>query len=367
VARRFGDPGRRPPRGFTLIEILVVMSLLAVLMGLSVGFIAIAGSGNKLLLTTNALAGQFAAARAQSYGNNTAYVVVQTKADGRTVLRTFRDRQQLAWPAEDFARASQEVIQRAGGVEISTDLGLEGHYALFSAGGTIDLGDRPWLDFRDGFAIDCRLRAAGRAGPLFRKGDVLSVSVVTGTAGRLGIEAKIRLERDEQGQGDGWYDVRSGTRDAEVVPEWTAPLLPGRWHDVRVSYDRNTFAIHVDGRLCAIRTDRKNTMHRNDDHFVIGGGYEGGFDSFVISGIFEDDQDRFDVPAEVKRIGPDGKPAAGNLMVHFRNRTLDPQHHAGPVQIWFELDEGPNKAGAKRVVTVALSGETFVRRPEELK
>ena len=47
---------RRRDAGMTLIEILVVLSILAVLMGLSAGFITRAQSGNKLLLTTTAVA-----------------------------------------------------------------------------------------------------------------------------------------------------------------------------------------------------------------------------------------------------------------------------------------------------------------------
>jgi hypothetical protein len=231
----------------------------------------------------------------------------------------------------------------------------------------VDLGDPPWLDFLDGFALECRLKPAQRTGPLFRKGDVLMVNVIAGASGRLGLEVKIRLQRDTAGQGEGWYDLKTGVKDEEMVPEWSAPLLPGRWHDVRVAYDRNALTIHVDGRLRAIRTDRSNVMHFNDASFVIGGGYEGGFDSLVISGIFEDDQDRFDAPAAIRRIGPDGKPAPGEMRVHFRNRSLDPQHHPAPLQVWFEMDQGEGKAGPRRVVTVALSGETFVRLPEELR
>jgi len=358
----------RSQRGFTLIEVLVVMTLLAVLMGLSVGFITRAQSGNRLLLATNSIAGQLASARAQSYGNDTSYVHVRTTEAGETTVKTFRDRQVFAWPAEDFEKASETgFLDRAGDVEISTDLGLEGHYAVFSPQGSISLGDPPWLDFLDGFSIECRLRPDGTGGSLFKKGDVLSVNVVQGGGGRLGIEAKIRLQHDEAGQGEGWYDVRTGVREAEIVPEWSAPLLPGRWHDVRIAYDRNVFTIHVDGRLRAVRSDRRNLLYMNNEGFVIGGGYAGGFDGLVVSGIFEDDQDRFDMAAEVLHITPAGETAVGDLLIHFRNRSLDPQYHSAPVRIWLQLNEGPNRQGAKRIVEVALSGETFVRRTEDLK
>jgi prepilin-type N-terminal cleavage/methylation domain-containing protein len=356
-------------RGFTLVEILVVMSLLAVLMGLSVGLITQAQSGNKLLVATNALAQQLASARAQAFGSSTTYVQVRTAPDGSTRVRSFRDRQVLAWAAEDFAKASEDVVRRGGGVELSPDLGLEGHYVIFEPGGTVSLGSPQWLDFRDGFSIQCRLRPDAKGGMLFKKGEAISIGVTQGGTGRLGIDAKIRLRRDDQGQGEGTCELRTGMRgDAEVVPEWSAPLIPGRWHEVRIAYDRNAFTIWVDGRLRGTRSDRRNLMDpREEAEFVIGGGYAGAFDSLVISGIFETEETGEGIPAEIRRVAADGKVAPGDLLIHFRNRSLDPQHHAAPVNLWLELDRGPDASPARRVVSVALSGETFVRLPEEVR
>ena len=73
-------------RAFTLVEILVVLSLFAVLMGLGVGMIQRAGSGNMLTQTTNAMANLLAAARAGAYGSATAYVTVDSSAAGVTVM-----------------------------------------------------------------------------------------------------------------------------------------------------------------------------------------------------------------------------------------------------------------------------------------
>ena len=62
----------RKSRAFTLIEVLVVMSLLGILFGLSIGLVAKAGRGNALVLCTNSLATQLASARAQAHGADTA-------------------------------------------------------------------------------------------------------------------------------------------------------------------------------------------------------------------------------------------------------------------------------------------------------
>jgi len=365
---------RRQARGFTLIEVLVVLSLLAVLMGLSVGFIQAAGTGNLLVQTTTQFANLLSAARAQSFGAQTAYVKVQSDADGGVELRVFRNRQVFHWPCEDFEKASEEgFLKRAGGVEIqgAGQPGREGRYALFGKGGQVQLGSPVWLRFVDGFAIRCRIRPDAETGAgrsvLFKKGNAIEVALVGGAGGRLGLQAKILLEKDEKGEGGGQYDLRTGVRDAEEVTEWAAPFIPGRWHDVRIAYDRNTFTIHVNDRLRAVRSDRRNAMKPNDDPFVIGGGFAGGFDSLLVSGIFEDDEDLFVVPEAVTWLGEKKEPKLGSTeFIHFKNRTLDPRFHRKPLRFVFQLARsGDQKRGPRRIVAVGLSGESAVRRPGE--
>jgi hypothetical protein len=107
-------------------------------------------------------------------------------------------------------------------------------------------------------------------------------------------------------------------------------------------------------------------MHPDmENPLVIGGGFSGGFDSLVIGGIFEDDDDRFEVSEAVRWLDAKGDPIReGRTYIHFRNRGLDPREHGKPVELVFDLlqAEGP---GPRRVVHVDLSGETFVRRPAE--
>ena len=90
-------------------------------------------------------------------------------------------------------------------------------------------------------------------------------------------------------------------------------------------------------------------------------------DSFVLSGIFESEETGEGMPSEIRRVEPDGKVATGDPLIHFRNRSLDPHYHAAPVNVWLELDRGQAGPPARRVVQVALSGETFIRLPEEVR
>jgi prepilin-type N-terminal cleavage/methylation domain-containing protein len=372
---------RRRLRAFTLVEILVVLSLFAVLMGLGVGMIQRAGSGNMLTQTTNAMANLLAAARAGAYGSATAYVTVDSRAEGISgggVLRVFRQRPVLTWHCENFEDASEtDLIARSGPVEVVSDApvpSMAGKHIVFQDGGRINIADRPWLQFIDGFSVECRVLVPSGASKqrmrLFKKGSAFEIAVLAGPAGRYDIEATIRLAPDAEGKGQGNYVVKTGERGAEQVVEWRGAILPGRWQDIRVSYDRNDFTIQVDGSLRGARTGKTNAMAPDlgdsTSQLVIGDGYEGGFDSLQIGGIYEDDDDRFEYSDAVFRVDPDGKPVTGVEFIHFRNRQLDPQHHTKPIQLEFRLGMDADGVPApRRIVFVGLSGETFVKRPGE--
>ena len=113
------------------------------------------------------------------------------------------------------------------------------------------------------------------------------------------------------------------------------------------------------GRVRGQRTDLNWPLNLENTPLLIGEGYAGGFDSLVISGIFEEDDDRFETAKTVDWVDADDKPKGGLYRIHYRDRALDPRHHQGAVTVRFRLE---GKAGASRTIRIALSGELFVER-----
>jgi len=362
---------RSPRAAFTLVEILIVLGILGILMGIGAGMIARIGSGNTLIQTTYSLASQLATARANAFGPRTARVEIAADEDGEIELRTYRNRPVFTWLCEDLSTASQDVLKVVGGVEISPDSGdnREGRYAIFGKGGQVQLGSPPWLAFRDGFAISCRVRPGEEGGnlKLFSRGPAFQITLVSAGEGRYDVEARIRLDKDPADEKDTGGDcvLRTGSNGEATVPEWRGPILGGRWSEVRVAYDRNALTVHVNDRLRAIRADRHGPIQLRAEPFVIGDGYQGDFDSLNIAGIFEDDDDRYKVPPTVQWIDAEGQAQRDKkAVIHFRNRRLNPRFHVQPVRMVFRLDEGEG-TGPRRLVIVRRSGESAVMLPDE--
>ncbi len=370
----------RSHRGFTLVELLVVITLLGVLMGLSVGLITSTGRGNLLLQGSNKIASLLSMARNSSITDGQAFVLLEPSEDGEgeVTVRAFRFRQVFHWACEDLEKASEIGVMKAtGAVDVEDNVSsMEGRNVMFQPGGKVSLGDPSWLQMTDGFSLQCRIRpdpAATGTMILFKKGRFLTVKLISAGGGLYDIQAEMRLKPPTAGQRAGGMPggkipLNTGDRMGTTLPEWVAPVRAGRWQNIRISYDRSQFVIQVDGRTRGVRRDVDLEMEFSGGApFDVGGTYHGGFDSLVISGIFGDDDDIFPIDDAVSWINENGERQTKPLRIVFNNRSLDPREHAEPLSIWLRLDssEADEEQGPRRVVRISLSGEIFVRRPED--
>ena len=298
--------------------------------------------------------------------------MLEAQQGGGAILRAFRFHQVFNWNCEDLSRASEDVLSDSANMLSGVAMGEgdasgEGRHVTFNGGATLNLGNYSWLQMRDGIDLKVRLRPEKTAGSggitLFNKRGSYQVRLRRGSEGGYDVEVEVKLKQVRPGGGDGGQTQSSklvtGFRDAAEIPEWRQPLHPGQWYDLRISYDRNELSIFVDGRVRGQRTDLNGPLNLEDTPLLIGEGYVGGFDSLVISGIFEEDDDRFETARTVEWVDADGKPKDELYRIHYRNRALDPRHHQAAVTVRFRLE---GERGASRTIRIALSGELFVER-----
>ncbi|MFO0278417.1 MAG: Tfp pilus assembly protein FimT/FimU, partial [Planctomycetota bacterium] len=205
--------------GFTLLELLVVIGVLSVLTGLSIGFL---GKSDPKMVADAVLGGELRAARlsARAEGVPTE-VLVQPGADGaagapaRVQARQLRPA--VAFRFEPGQAFEDESLQPALGGEDAPD-GRFGHGRRVAPGGKAAVvrwsPPSSLLDLRDGFVVrfDLLLESAGPA-TLLRLPPAIELTL--DAEGRL----RARLRGNGVGAGEG-----------RLVPVAAAQPLPrGRW------------------------------------------------------------------------------------------------------------------------------------------
>jgi prepilin-type N-terminal cleavage/methylation domain-containing protein len=329
--------GARAASGFTLVELLIVMSLIAVMLGLGVGVFASLDLGDRVGVSNvqnvlrsahNWAVAQIAPARVRIDA-----AASTLRAEGLQVVGT--------WHFET------EPIMGAFGLEGTSygghfvDDGFQGRALSFAgepARSRVEFAvqdDSAW-SFTEGFALRCAVRTTeAHGGVLLDLGGAVGLETTDDGA----IKAWFVAQRsdDEQKEGRGGKAVMS-----------TSPglLIPGRWTQVELEYDRNAFTIIVDAQPAAELLENAPVM-RMAGPLVLSPSsapFPGDVDSLVVASVVGGDAS--DLPRGIT-FGK-GTPAE---IVFQAGGGLDRAHHREAVKVLLDFDDG-----RKETVLVNLSG-----------
>lgn len=321
------DARERAPRaGFTLVELLIVVTLVAMLLGLGLGVFSHLDLSDRV--SVSSVQGVVRSAHNWSVARSaTARVVIDRErgvlgAEGLQVVGTWQ------FEATPIVGAfGVEGVSSGGRV---VDDGFLGHALSFAGepnGSRVSFAVQqdPAYDLSRGFQIRCAVRRAGaRGGTLLDLGGVVTVETTSDGALRASFTAQ-RVDDDPAAGAGG------------LVTATTRPgVLPAdRWVPVEVSYDRRWLRVLVDGQAAAM-LEEVAPVARVSGPLVLSPSSEafpGAVDALTISVVVGDD--RVELPQGVTL--SKGTPSE---IVFRAGGALDPDVHREPVRIVLEYEDG---------------------------
>lgn len=316
-------------RGFTLLELLLVMALLGTIMGIGLGTFASFDPGRRAArgLVANALRQARNEAIAHRAPARVMFdpVTRTVRSEGSTVAGTWRfdtpdlvgarDVNGLPWNFPGTFLTDDGFVGRA----LDMDLGQRGAKITF------DLSEDPLFRIRRGFRISCALRPKVlKASKVLDYGGI--VEMETYADGSIGFSVLTR-RIDELGR----------ATPGEAVKVRTAPgaIEAGRWSQIELRYDGRWLSALSDGVPVAMREESRE-LWDVEKPLVIGGSrdaYNGQLDDLVVVAAREGEE--FILPPSVEFR------AKEPFEVRFdEGGNLDPVAHARPVEIGLLFDDG---------------------------
>lgn len=334
----------RGARGFTLLELLLVMAIIGVLLGFGVG------AFNRLAAVDRVAAGQIRdalrTARSLAVSEAAPAAVVVEPASGEVYglgLRAvgnwhLEDVEGTGWPLD--ARLPPEAGLVEGWIGSGLVLGPDQQLAL------VDLPSS--FDSPDGFGVDVALRPEADPRPmqlLEREG-----------AWRL------RLDEDDQLEVTVWLEAQAAPEEFRQTLTGVR-LPPDRWSRVQLVFDGRTLHVAVDGarvgedtlfspprRMARGAATGLGTGRGGDPALAA---FRGAIDELRLASVVRGDHET--IPPDVVL---EGEPRVVHLDPGGR---LDPAWHAAPVTISFRTGEPP----VRTVIEYGLLGSvrSWTERP----
>lgn len=265
-------------RGFSLIELLLVVALVATMLGIGLGLFARIDLGDRIARSQvqNVLrsAHNWAVARQAP-----ARVVIDAKAG---VLRAEGLQTIGTW---HFEREPLEGALELDGANLGGRIAVGGFQGnCLSFAGTpsrsraeIPVHKDPAYDFTSGFQVRCAVRTSGLSGGAL-----------------LDLGGSVGLETLDAGAVRAWFssltvDERGETKRGPPVTITTdrGALLPERWALVEAQYDRRVFRVLVDGAPL-VEVAEEAAVTKPDRALVLSPGvtaFPGAIDNLVIAAV----------------------------------------------------------------------------------
>jgi prepilin-type N-terminal cleavage/methylation domain-containing protein len=317
----------RAEQGFTMIELLAVMFIVAMLIGVGGAlFRRVDVSdrvGRPLVQSVLRSAQNWAVARGAPALVRIDRERGRLRAEGQRVVGT--------WHFEELPpRGAFGLDGSLGGGKLVDD-GFQGKALSFvgepkHSGVAIAIQQDPAFDLSEGFCLRCALRAEPEASAV-----VLSVGGVVG------------LEVGDQGALTAWFvaerldEQQQPTRGGRIPLRGGAhTLVPGRWEQIELRYDRNLFELAVDGSTVA-SVKEQTRVWKLEGPLELSPGetpFAGAIDSLVVSAVAASED------SELPR-GTHFAPDAPSEILFQPGGGLDRARHAEALRIRLLHDDGP--------------------------
>lgn len=331
--------GRLSRSGFTLMELVVSLTIIGIVLGAGLGFVSSFDPGANAArgLVVNALR----QARNDAIARRAPASVRLDPADGSVTARGYAVAGTWRFEPDAMGGAGDLPMTLHGfdGQSATTERGHIGDALDLTRGSggcrmEVDLSEDPIFRLRDGFRLRLALRASElRSGQVIDLGETLTLDVAPN--GGLEVEV-VTLASDEVGR------ARRGAKVRLLSPPGL--LVPGRWRKIELRYDRRALCILADGVEVARRPESR-ALAPLDGPMVIGdrrAAFQGQVDDVVLS-----------VARQSERVLIPGTAVLGMaapLEVWFDGTgQLDPVQHPAPVEIDIEGAEGVS-VGSVRVL-----------------
>ena len=334
---------------FTFIELIVVMGVLAMLMGLTVGYLKGAGRVSGLQLARNQILDAAHRAQAMSRGEKLTVVTLRETHDlerrGHEIFTMIAE-SVLTHSFETLDGASRNLPIRSPGTVKIVPGGNPGSCAQFGRGGALEFEPQASFAMTDGLDVEMWVIPEGGANvmTMLEGRGAYEVSLVRGSTGDYDLRLRVNLRPPDGGDGEPSW--------ASFETEKSPVRATGRWTHVHVRYNGSDASLEVDGleyvkRGTSTTPTRTGTARRlavpPEGAVALSVGssaqsYVGKMDGLVVRGVFRLREDR--------NLLPEGvtiqvlQPAKQQLpfRLHYVNGRLDPQRHPEDVKIAF-LDE----------------------------